>query len=177
MVVFADASFENNADSSTQLGYMILQMERSDRANCLFFTSYIYKRIVRSVLGETYSFADGLDAEFGVLNDIQKMIGNPISLIILTDSESLLNIIVESTVATKKLLMTDIRAARGAYITGAISDVGWIRTHKSIADGLNNVAKSLALEEFCGQGNSFPQHRTVVRAQCRCGGRTQRSAI
>lgn len=63
----------------------------------------------------------------------------------LTDSESLFNIIVKSTVATEKRLMTYVRAVREAYITGAISEAGWIRTHHNISDGLPKMGKSLTL--------------------------------
>lgn len=51
LVVYSVSSFPNNYDSLTQLGFIIFLTDHTGRANCLHFSSYKSKRIVRSVLG------------------------------------------------------------------------------------------------------------------------------
>lgn len=40
MIFFTDSSFSNNADSTTQLGFMILLANETGRANILHYSSY-----------------------------------------------------------------------------------------------------------------------------------------
>lgn len=47
MILFADLSLVNNADSSTQLGFIILISDDTDRSNGLHYSSYKEKCIVR----------------------------------------------------------------------------------------------------------------------------------
>lgn len=74
-----------------------------------------------------------------VRNDIENMAGRRVPLTILTDSESLLKLIVKSSVTTEKRLMVNVRAAREAYERGDIRNVGWIRSPDNMADGLTKI--------------------------------------
>ncbi len=49
--VFSDASFANNPDYTSQLGYLIFLCDSIHRANLLQYTSYKSKHVVRSILG------------------------------------------------------------------------------------------------------------------------------
>lgn len=90
------------------------------------YRSYKAKRIVRSALGgETYALEDGLDADFMVRNDMQRMNVTSIPINMINDSVSLFKPIVKSSVTTKKRLMVKIRATRRVYGRGDIRDVGW----------------------------------------------------
>lgn len=72
ILVFSDSPCAKNADSSAQLGYIILLSDDTDRSNILHYCSYKDKLIVRSVFGgETYAFADAFDAGFMLLHDLQ----------------------------------------------------------------------------------------------------------
>lgn len=85
--MFCDSSFGNNDDSRTQLGFIVLMiMEKSRKANCLYFASYKRKRLVHSVLGgETYAFSDGFYYAFLMRHDMEKLLGQKLPLTILTD--------------------------------------------------------------------------------------------
>ncbi|RAL62926.1 hypothetical protein DID88_004767 [Monilinia fructigena] len=50
IVVFADASFANNKDYSSQIGYVVVMMDKHDNANIIHWSSIKCKRITRSVL-------------------------------------------------------------------------------------------------------------------------------
>lgn len=73
MVRFADVSFSNNADGSTELVYIILLTDKFGKAKVLKFVPYKAKRIVRSaLLGETIAFSDAFDNSYALLQDLQK---------------------------------------------------------------------------------------------------------
>lgn len=60
--------------------------------------------------------------------------------------------------------MVYIRAARDAYPTGEIRDVGWIRSPQKIAEGFKKIAKSRALSSYldCGKLDTVVE-KWVVR--------------
>lgn len=153
MVIFCDSSFANNFDSSTQLGFVILLTDRTRRVNWLHYSSYKSKRIVRSVLGgETYAFADGFDFGFTLRHDLQRITGRKIPITMLTDSQSLFNVIVKASSTTERRLMIDIRATREAYMRGEISDVGWILSTDNIADAFTKLTPCKALDDLMSTG-------------------------
>lgn len=105
IVEFADASFSNNADFSTQLAFIIFLWDRIPRANCMHYTSYKCKRIVRCVLGgELYTLAESHDYAFLLRHGIVAELGTSFPFIILTEWMSLFNVFIHSsTVSTKKV--------------------------------------------------------------------------
>lgn len=113
---------------------------RQTAQNCLSFTSIKSKRIFRPVLGaETYAFDDGFDGVYAIWHEIQEMVVHPISLTMLTYSESPFKIIIKSTVITEKRLMIDVKEAREAYITSVIIEVCGIRIQHDVADVLSKM--------------------------------------
>lgn len=62
-------------------------------------------------------------------------------LVLLTDLETLINVVVNSSTNTEKCLMIAIRAAQEAFERNEIDDVGWIRTKDNIADGLKKIKR------------------------------------
>lgn len=167
MVVFCDSSFANNADSSTQLGYVILLTDRTKRANWLHYASYKSKRIVRSVLGgETYAFADGFDFAFTLRHDIENILGRKLSITMLTDSESLFKVIIKASTTTERRLMIDIRATREAYVREEINDVGWISSEDNIADAMTKLSPCKSLDNLMQTGQLHMQvQQWVIRGE------------
>ena len=61
-MVFIDASFANNKDFSTQIGYILALIDRYGAANILHWSSTKCKRVTRSILAsELYAMAYGFD--------------------------------------------------------------------------------------------------------------------
>lgn len=140
IIAFSDLSFANNHDYGTQLGNAIILTDNTGRANWMSFSSYKCQRVVRTVLGgETYAFADCFDMTFMIRYDMERATNVKIPLTILTDSESLFKVIVKSSTTTEKRFMINIQAAREAFETYEIDNVGWIRTKDNIADGLTKT--------------------------------------
>ena len=62
LLVFTDASFANNKDLSSQIGFVIVLTDRNQSANVLHWSSIKCKRVTRSVLAsELYALAHGFD--------------------------------------------------------------------------------------------------------------------
>lgn len=103
MIFFADSSFPNNEDITTQLGFFVLQADANNLANVLHYSSYKRKRIFCSVLGgETYAFADAFEFELLLSRDLENMMNLVLPLTLLTDSESLFKVVVNASMTTEK---------------------------------------------------------------------------
>jgi hypothetical protein len=88
ILAYSDASLHNNGDSTSQLGYVILLADSTGYCCVLSFRSFKSKRIARSSMAaETMAFADTFDAAFSLTNDLASILGNPLPLLILTDSK------------------------------------------------------------------------------------------
>ena len=62
LIVFTDASFANNVDLSSQIGYVIALADMENNANILHWSSTKCKRVTRSVLAsELYGMVNGFD--------------------------------------------------------------------------------------------------------------------
>jgi hypothetical protein len=62
LLVFTDASFANNKDLSSQIGYIIVMADSNNQANIIYWLSIKCKRVTRSVLAsELYAMTYGFD--------------------------------------------------------------------------------------------------------------------
>lgn len=153
LIAHADSSFANLTDLRTQLGFVILLTDKTKRVNWLQFGSYKCKPIVRSVLGgETHAFVDSFDAAYATRHDMQTMLQQNIPLSVVTDSESLFKVIVQSSSTTEMRLMIDLQAAREAHQEHKIDDMGWIKSSGNLADGLTKINKPDLIQQTTRTG-------------------------
>jgi hypothetical protein len=97
IVAYSEASFANNADLSSQLGFVIFFSDASGKCNVINYHSYSSRRATRPVLGgEILAFADAFDCAYTLRRDIEKMLGRKVPLSLLTESKSLFDIITNS---------------------------------------------------------------------------------
>lgn len=137
-LTFSDSCFANCADLETQLGFVILLPNDTNYASLRAYGCHKCKRVVRFVLsGETYSLADCADIAYAIRHDWKDIVGYLIPITMLIDSESPFKVSVRSTpITTEKRLMIDGRHTRELFERNEISDVDWVRSGQSIADGL-----------------------------------------
>jgi hypothetical protein len=65
--VYSDASYANNADDSSQLGYIIFLTDATGRCQPIFWSYHKSRRVTRSVLGsETMALADAFDTAYAL---------------------------------------------------------------------------------------------------------------
>jgi hypothetical protein len=146
MVVYTDASFGTREDKSSQGGYVVLLADRSKRCCFLGFHSSKIKRIVRSSMAaETLAFGAAFDAAFTLRQELSRLVGRHIPLVMLTDSAGLFDAITRDRRTTEARLMLDLYAARQAYKNKELENVALIRSEHNAADALTKVPGNDAL--------------------------------
>lgn len=162
LFVFADGSFANNQDLTSQLGYVIVlanearkdsENEFTMTGNILHWSSTKCKRVTRSVLAsEIYGMVNGVDIGISLATTI-RMVTMRLSLpdipvVICTDSYSLYECLVKLGTTKEKRLMIDIMALRQSYETREIAEVRWIDGKDNPADAMTKTAPNLALRKL-----------------------------
>lgn len=146
LIVYNGASFACYADETSQLGYLILLADGTARTEIIHFASRKAKNVVRSVLGaEICASADAGDVGIVLRHDLRAILRSDLPLRVLTDSSSLLSVVVHSTKATEKRLMIDHGAAREAFECKDVSKIGCILRELNLADGLTKAKPSSPL--------------------------------
>jgi len=161
VMVFTDGSFANNADMTSQIGYIVTlvnETNRTDeeftfRGNIIHWSSTKCKRVTRSVLAsEIYGAAGGVDTGFVVAETIRMVTERlgivRVPLIICTDSYSLYECLVKLGTTSEKRLMIDIMALRQMYERREIDDIVWINGHDNPADAMTKASPNKALEKL-----------------------------
>jgi hypothetical protein len=97
---------------------------------------------------ETMAFADTFDAAFSLKNDLASILGNPPPLLILTDSKTLLDVMVCSKHTTEKRLMIDISAAREGLNRHDITNICLISSEDNIADSMTKLSSNSSLHRL-----------------------------
>jgi len=162
---YADASYANNRDGSSQIGYLILLCDASGRAHVLSFSSRKCRRVVHSIMaGEVYAFSAAFDEAYTIRYDLEELYGCHIPISIFTDSKQLFDVVTKASHPTEKRLLVDIAAARQAYNRFDISNVGLIASCDNIADALTKVRGCGALDSLLRTGiDNTPVAQWVIR--------------
>lgn len=153
MRVYADASFATNDDLSSQIGYLVMICDKSNKCHIIDFSSKKSRRTVRSIMaGEVCAFMDAFDAAYMLRSDMQEILGVEIPLLMFTDSKQLFDAMTKGRRTTEKRLMIDVSAARQAYRRFEISAVGLVRGEDNPADALSKIAGNQALRRVLVDG-------------------------
>lgn len=132
---------------------MVVYTDNSGRVNILAYGSYKSKSEVHFVLGaETYGFADCFHVVFLIRDELEKVLGHCISVSILTDFASLLNVIIRSSRTSEKRLTIDLVATKEFYDNREIDDIGWIPSSINIADAFTKMEYNKCLDELMDTG-------------------------
>jgi len=159
LFTLVDASFANNKDMSSQMGYVIIlgnEIISTDgsfkiRGNIVHWSSIKCKRITRSVLAsEIYAMAHGVDIAIairGTIDMIMERLSLPkVPIVVCTDSRSLYDCLVKLGTTKEKRLMIDIMALREAYERSELMDIRWIDGRDNPADAMTKSGPNNALE-------------------------------
>ncbi len=80
--------------------------------------------MIRSVLAaELYAMVHGFDVGSVLKATLTKMLGNPIPLILVTDSKSLYDCLIRLSIIVEKRLMINVMALRQSYERREITEV------------------------------------------------------
>ena len=147
LLAFTDASFANNRDLSSQIGYVLVLADGTGRANILHWSSTKCKRVTRSVLAsELYGMVYGFDMGASVKSTVDKMLGIELPLVVYTDSKSLYECLVKLGTTQEKRLIIDVMCLRQAYERREIAEVKWIKGNTNPADAITKSKPSNALK-------------------------------
>ena len=154
LLVFTDASFANNKDLSSQIGYVLVLADASGHANIIHWSSIKCKRVTRSVLAsELYGMTHGFDMGASIKSTIDRILQINLPLVICTDSKSLFDCLVKLGTTQEKRLMIDVMCLRQAYERREIAEVRWIRGTTNPADSMTKEKASNALKQLIDTGS------------------------
>jgi hypothetical protein len=149
LLVFINASFTNNKDLSSQIGFVLVLVNATKRANILYWSSTKCKRVTRSVLAsELYGIAHGFDIGALVKSIINQAIEMGILLVIYTDSKSLYKCLVKLGTTQEKRLIIDVMYLRQVYKRQEIAEVKWIKGDLNPANAITKSKPSNALKRL-----------------------------
>ncbi len=153
VIGFADASFANNADSTSQLWHITFLEDKHGNAAPIHFRSYKARRVTRSVLSaEVIAFSDVFDVGIALTAQLSAILRRRVPLILLTDSKSLFDVISKGSRTSESRTLLDIAAAREGYRRREISNIGFVRSDQNLADGLTKTMTQAALPSVLSTG-------------------------
>ena len=137
----------------------------SNNAVPVSYKPYKSRRIARSILSaEVVAFADLIDDALAIRKQLEFILKHPIPVHMLTDSRSLFNIISKGNRTNEKRIMLDIYAARKAYKALEISNIGFVRSSHSLANGLTKPKVQAALYELLKTAHHEPKvEKWIIR--------------
>ena len=151
--IYSDAAFANNPNYRSQLGFLVLLCDKTNRCNIVHFSGYHARRVTRSVLGaEVYAFADTFDYGYSLKNDMERIIRQNITVSMPTDSKSLFDVIGKSSTTSERWLMIDIAAVREAYHANKVHDVRHVRSDQNHSNAFTKVEKCSAINSILNTG-------------------------
>jgi hypothetical protein len=154
LLVFTDASFANNKDLSSQIGYILVLADANRQANIIHWSSIKCKRVTRSVLAsELYGMTHGFDIGAAIKSTIDRILQTNLPLVICTDSKSLYDCLVKLGTTQEKRLMIDVMCLRQAYERRDIAEVRWIKGTTNPADSMTKEKASNALKQLVDTNN------------------------
>jgi hypothetical protein len=146
-VSYTDASFANNEDLTSQLGFSIFLTDKTGRCNLVHASSHKCRRVTRSILGgEVLAFADAFDYAYTLRHNLEHMFGKSIPLSMLTDSKFLFDVISKSSSTLEGRLMIDITVSREASNRKELSDIGLVRSEFNPADSFTKAGNYRILD-------------------------------
>lgn len=146
--VFADSSFANNKELSSQLGSIILLVDKYENCSVIAWSSTKCKRITRSALAAgLYAPAHAYDYGFTLAYTINALLKRKVKTKLLTDSRTLFDSIIPLCSMTEKRPLMDIFGLREAYRNGDLPNLGWIRTHYNVSNALTKDQEQGALHD------------------------------
>lgn len=135
VVGFSGSSFENDQDLLTQLGHIILQVDRNNNSAPMSFKLYKLHLMTRSgMAGEVSALAEISGAAVMLAKEAGRLYNHRKLIQLLTKSKCLFEGISKGFCTSKKCLMLDIAAAHEQFCIKVISDIGLAHSADNLSD-------------------------------------------
>lgn len=127
LLAYSDASINSKPDTQCQLGFILFPMDDTNHGSIIQFSSHKARRVTRSSFaGETIALADAFDNVFLLQHDLQRILGKPVPILVMTDSKLLFDVITGNRTTSEARQMVDVAAVREAYNQQIIPNVALI---------------------------------------------------
>lgn len=110
--------------------------------------------------GEVIAFSDLFDVAVTFAEELGTMFSKKIPVQLLTDSQSLFDVVSKGSRTSEKMILPDIAAAREGFKHKTISDIGFVSSSENIADGITKAMTRAKLRHVIATG-----HLNVVPEQ------------
>lgn len=148
LIAFSDGSFANNADFSSQIGFVIILAD-DHHCNLIQWSSSKCKRVTRSVLAsELYAMIYAFDAACVLKFTLDAIMSQSVPLILCTDNFSLYECLVKLRTTKEKRLMIDISSIRETYELRQVAEIVWIKGTSNPADSMTKSNSNQTLNEM-----------------------------
>lgn len=143
LLLVTDASFANTDNAKSQLGYVILMVDKRGRSNIVHYVPNKSKRVARSVLAaEMHGLSLGFDYAYTIKTLLEEILKRAVDMEALVGSKTLFNVIAKDAATTERRLQIDALALKESYAAGELSRVGWIPGTTNPADPLTKCVLS-----------------------------------
>jgi hypothetical protein len=99
------------------------------------------------------ALADAFDMAYSLKHDIETIIKQNVPIVILTDSQSLFDVISKATTTAEKRLMIDLCVVKRAYERAEVDTIGFVRSEYNPADVLTKITRCAILERILSTAN------------------------
>jgi ribonuclease HI len=138
--VYADSSFANNRDLSSQLGCAIYLVDNDRKCALLHWSSKKARRVTRSTMAaELFALINAFDVGLALQNLASEILGRKISINVFTDSQTAWDSVTSLCSTTEKRLLIDIYGLRESYRTGELQNLCRIDTRFNPSDVLTKI--------------------------------------
>lgn len=159
--VYADSSFANNEDLSSQIGYVVFLCDKHDNCALVSWCSKKSRRVTRSVMAaELFALSAAYDIEYSIRHTLSTLLQRTVEMRLYTDSQSLWDALTSLSPLTEKRLCIDISGLRQAFRTGNLRHLCRIDSRYNPADPMTKVLSESYLDEVLASGKlSHPVQR------------------
>jgi len=135
--MFTDASFANAANYKSQIGFVLVLTDASNRANIIHFGSSRCKRATRSVMAaEIHALVYGFDNGYVAQNFLSEILDQNVPIDGFVDSRTVFNVVAKQSSTLEKRLQIDVFALRESNTRGELRTLAWVPGSQNIADGM-----------------------------------------
>jgi hypothetical protein len=167
VVFYYDASFAGNQDLSSQIGGIILLIDKHGNAHVLHRFSKKCPRLTGSVLAaEIIGFVTPFDMASALRDVLDKIYHQSIPLYGLTDSYAFFSTVTQYNALREERLSIEVAIVREANAKFELANLGFVRTAYNLADPMTKHVKNTHLDKLLDTGVvDYPVEKYITRAQ------------
>ena len=124
LLIFTNSSFVNNKDLSSQIRYILVLADLSNKANIVYWSLVKYKRVTKSVLAsELYTIAHGFNISAVIKAIVKLQLNTSLLLTLCTDSKLIYKCLIKLGTTQEKRFIINVMYLRQSYKRHKIAKV------------------------------------------------------